>query len=96
MISIATKSLHDYTFVDLFAGIGGFHYALATEGAKCVMASEWDKYSAHTYFENFGIEPLGDITKIEYVGAVQLSGFKTDVQGTVQLKEAIGSRPIPC
>ena len=51
-------------FIDLFAGIGGFHQALTTFGAKCVFASEWDKHAAETYYKNYGIEPFGDITKI--------------------------------
>ncbi len=42
-----------YTFIDLFAGIGGFHYALESIGAKCVFASEWDKNARITYEENF-------------------------------------------
>ena len=41
------------TFIDLFAGIGGFHYAFNSIGAKCVFASEWDKYARITYEENF-------------------------------------------
>lgn len=56
--------LGNYTFIDLFAGIGGFHLALHSMGASCVFASEWDKYAAETYEQNFHIKPFGDITKI--------------------------------
>jgi DNA (cytosine-5)-methyltransferase 1 len=59
--------LKDYTFIDLFAGIGGFHLALDSLGAKCVFASEWDKYAAKTYMQNFKIKPVGDITKINEI-----------------------------
>lgn len=51
-------------FIDLFSGIGAFHLALSKHGAECVYASEWDKYAKKTYYENFNIEPEGDITKI--------------------------------
>lgn len=51
-------------FIDLFAGIGGFHYALADQGHKMVFASEWDKEAASTYELNHGIRPYGDITAI--------------------------------
>ncbi len=51
-------------YIDLFAGIGGFHQAMNSYQGKCVFASEWDKFAAHTYFENYGIKPKGDITKI--------------------------------
>ena len=47
-----------YTFIDLFAGIGGFHTAMHSVGAKCVFASEWDKNARISYEENYkGIEP---------------------------------------
>lgn len=52
-------------FIDLFAGIGGFHQALSRHGASCVFTSEWDKHAAKTYKKNYGIQPAGDITIIE-------------------------------
>lgn len=53
-----------FSFVDLFAGIGGFRIALEEHGGSCVFTSEWDKYSQKTYKEWFGEMPHGDITKI--------------------------------
>lgn len=67
MINEQYNFLEGYRFIDLFAGIGGFHYALESFGAQCVFASEWDKYAAETYHNNFGIYPEGDITQIEEV-----------------------------
>ncbi len=64
MIEVTDKCLKGFTFIDLFAGIGGFHYALSSYGAECLYASEWDKPAQETYFTNFGIMPSGDITKI--------------------------------
>lgn len=64
MLEIHNKFLKGYKFIDLFAGIGGFHYALSSCGATCVFASEWDIPASQTYFENFGVTPCGDITKI--------------------------------
>lgn len=55
----------EFTFVDLFAGIGGFHQAMHELGGKCVFASEWDKDAQNTYETNYGIRPFGDITKID-------------------------------
>ena len=52
-------------FIDLFAGIGGFRYALESFGCKCVFSSEWDKYCQESYNLNFGEIPYGDITKID-------------------------------
>ena len=54
-----------FTFIDLFAGIGGFRLALQNLGGLCVYSSEYDKYAQKTYFANFGETPFGDITKEE-------------------------------
>lgn len=54
-----------FTFIDLFAGIGGFRIALQNLGGECVYTSEWDKYAKKTYEANFGEVPFGDITKKE-------------------------------
>lgn len=54
-----------FTFIDLFAGIGGFRLALQNLGGKCVFTSEWDKDAKRTYRANFGEVPFGDITKVE-------------------------------
>lgn len=54
-----------FTFIDLFAGIGGFRMALQNLGGKCLFSSEWDKYAQETYKANFGERPFGDITKKE-------------------------------
>lgn len=42
-----------FNFIDLFAGIGGFHIAMHDVGGSCVFASEWDKYARITYEKNF-------------------------------------------
>ena len=53
----------EFTFIDLFAGIGGFRVAMQSLGGKCVFTSEWDEKSQLTYKANFGDAPFGDITK---------------------------------
>jgi DNA (cytosine-5)-methyltransferase 1 len=53
-----------FTFIDLFAGIGGIRLAYQNLGGKCVFSSEWDKFAKKTYEANFGEVPFGDITKI--------------------------------
>ncbi len=52
-------------YIDLFSGIGAFHQAMKVFNSQCVFASECDKYAAKTYYENYGITPAGDITKIK-------------------------------
>ncbi len=59
------SSQNKFTFIDLFAGIGGMRLAFDRAGGKCVFSSEWDKYSQETYLANFGERPNGDITQID-------------------------------
>lgn len=68
------KRKKKFTFIDLFAGIGGFHYAFHNVGAECVFSSEWDDHARKTYQTNFEkISPdlfksgnfVGDITKVD-------------------------------
>lgn len=54
-----------FRFIDLFAGVGGFHIAMHNLGGECVFASEIDPYAAHTYKMNFGIDPLCDIRTVD-------------------------------
>ena len=52
-----------FTFIDLFAGMGGFRLAMQAQGGECVFSSEWNNFSQRTYLANFGEMPFGDITK---------------------------------
>jgi len=56
----------DFTFIDLFAGIGGIRMGFENNGGHCVFTSEWDKYAVKTYCENFNVDHHidGDITKV--------------------------------
>lgn len=54
-----------FDFIDLFAGIGGMHLAFAAAGGRCVYSNEWDKWCQLQYRQNFGIDPDGDITRID-------------------------------
>jgi DNA (cytosine-5)-methyltransferase 1 len=59
------KRDYKFTFIDLFAGIGGIRKAFEKHGGSCVFSSEWDSWCQKTYFENFGEIPHGDICKIK-------------------------------
>jgi len=59
------KKNYKFTFIDLFAGIGGMRMAFQNLGGKCVFSSEWDISAQKTYELNFGEVPFGDITKIK-------------------------------
>lgn len=72
----------DFTFIDLFAGIGGIRQAFERVGGKCVFTSEWDKYAQQTYDANWPQDSHfinGDVTKIETTDIpdhdVLLAGF---------------------
>ncbi len=55
----------EFTFIDLFAGIGGFRLGMNSIGGECVFSSELDINARKTYYKNFGEVPFGDITKEE-------------------------------
>ena len=53
----------EFTFIDLFAGIGGIRIAMQNTGGNCVYSSEWNSQAQKTYLTNYGEMPFGDITK---------------------------------
>lgn len=54
-----------FTFIDLFAGIGGFRIGLEKVGGRCVFSCEWDKHAQKTYLKWFGEKALGDIRELD-------------------------------
>jgi len=56
---------HDFTFIDLFAGIGGFRLAFQKAGGLSVFSSEWDEAAQKTYEANYGEIPVGDIRAVD-------------------------------
>lgn len=86
----ATKRKSAFTFIDLFAGVGGMRIAFESVGGKCIFSSEWDPSSQKTYEANFGEVPHGDITKIK---ADQIDDFDFLVAGfPCQPFSSIGQR----
>lgn len=55
---------YSFTFIDLFAGIGGFRIALQDLGGKCIFSSDIDRHVQDVYERNFGEYPFGDITSL--------------------------------
>ena len=62
-VPFMAKENAKFTFIDLFAGIGGFRMAMQNLGGRCVFSSEWDEQAQKTYLANYGEVPFGDITK---------------------------------
>lgn len=56
--------MQDFRFIDLFAGLGGFHLALDRLGGQCVFAAEWKEHLRELYEINFGVKAHGDITEV--------------------------------
>ncbi len=71
--------MNNFSFIDLFAGIGGIRIPFEMLGGTCVFSSEWDKHAQQTYVHNFGETPAGDITKIHETSIpdhdILLAGF---------------------
>ena len=65
LFSARKKKKGEFTFIDLFAGIGGTRLGYESVGGECVFTSEWDPSAQKTYESNFGQVPAGDITKID-------------------------------
>lgn len=63
--SVRRRDRRAFTFIDLFAGIGGMRLAFTAAGGECVFSCEYNKYAQLTYRENFGELPEGDITQID-------------------------------
>ncbi|MFI3227433.1 MAG: DNA (cytosine-5-)-methyltransferase [Clostridia bacterium] len=57
--------MKNFTFIDLFSGLGGFRLALESVGGKCLLSSDIDKHVRETYKLNFGDYPYGDISQIK-------------------------------
>lgn len=80
-----------FTFIDLFAGIGGIRLGFEAAGGKCVFSSEFDEDACTTYKANFGEHPFGDITRIEAAKIpdfdVLLAGFPCQAFSIIGKKE---------
>lgn len=82
LLNFAPKNTdNDFTFIDLFAGIGGIRQAFESQGGQCVFTSEWNPYAQKTYASNYPSDHVlaGDITQVEAVDIpnhdVLLAGF---------------------
>lgn len=62
-IPFPTPKNPKFTFIDLFAGVGGIRLGMQEAGGKCIYSSEWNSQAQKTYFTNYGEMPFGDITK---------------------------------
>lgn len=85
----------NFTFIDLFAGIGGIRLGFESVGGKCVFSSEFDEDACKTYEANFGEHPAGDITKINAADIpdfdILLAGFPCQAFSIIGKKEGFAN-----
>ena len=83
--------MEQFTFIDLFAGIGGLRLGFESVGGRCVFSSEIDAAACDTYEKNFGERPAGDITKISATDIpnfdILLAGFPCQAFSIIGKKE---------
>ena len=94
-VSYSGNKWKNFTFIDLFAGIGGIRLGFESVGGKCIFSSEFDEDACKTYEANFGEHPAGDITKINAADIpdfdILLGGFPCQAFSIIGKKEGFAN-----
>ena len=94
-LEITMRDWNEFSFIDLFAGIGGIRLGFESVGGHCVFSSEFDEDACKTYEANFGEHPAGDITKIEAKDIpdfdILLGGFPCQAFSIIGKKEGFAN-----